>query len=243
MIHRSLSVKVAAILMVTSLVPIAVLAVLNIGQTRSRIFADETALLAARADQLAGELDHVNRAYQRESARLANVPEALALLAPDARATPGGVAPADLLERLRAYAGGDLPVRAVGFVDPSGRVRAATLPALVGVEEGNRPYVARGLAGPAISNPYVSQLGAPTIAYASPVTGPGRAVLGLAVVWVDAEALRQVARRFNGLAGEGSFAVVLDHDGARIAHTNDAGTRSRSATPRAENAEDRKSVV
>src|SRR4029078_3671502 len=105
MIHRSLSVKVAAILMATSLLPVAVLAVLNIGEARSRIFADETELLAARAAQLAGELDHLNRAYERESARLASAPEALALLAADAREGPNGHAPAHLVARLRVARG------------------------------------------------------------------------------------------------------------------------------------------
>src|SRR5689334_10695023 len=119
MIHRSLSVKVAATLMVTSLLPVAVLAVINIREARSRIFADETDLLAARADQLAGALDHFNQAYQHESVRLASVPEALVLLAPDPRKTSGAAAAIDL-ERLRVRAGGDHPVRAVGFVDPEG---------------------------------------------------------------------------------------------------------------------------
>jgi PAS domain S-box-containing protein len=237
MIHRSLSVKVAAILVLTSLLPVAVLAVLNIGEARSRIFADETDLLAARADQLAGELDQQNREYLRESARLASVPEAIALLAPDAREAPDREAPADLIERLRVYAGGDLPARAVGFVDPKGRVRAATLPALVGSDQGRRPYVARGLAGPAISDPYVSELGARTIAYASPVIDPARAVLGLAVVWVDAAALSQVARRLNGLAGEGSFAAVFDRDGTQIAHTSESGIAFRPGSPQAKTAD------
>ncbi|HSR95973.1 MAG TPA: PAS domain S-box protein [Kofleriaceae bacterium] len=218
--------------MVTSLLPVAVLAVINIREARSRIFADETDLLAARADQLSGELDHFNQAYEHESVRLASAPEALALLAPDARKTSGADAAIDL-DRLRIQAGGDHPVRAVGFVDPEGRVRAATAPALVGSEEGH-PYVARGLAGPAISDPYVSELGAPTIAYASPVIGPDRAVLGVAVMWVDAEALWHVASRFNGLAGEGSFAAVFDRDGTQIAHTSASGIAFRPGSPQAE---------
>lgn len=218
MMNRSLRVKFAAVLVAMSFVPVGVLAVMNIVESRSRIFDDETALLAARADQLVGELDRFSQGYQRAVSRLAKVPEVIELLGSSTQ----DAVPSAISARLEVHTDGDPVVRAIGLIDRTGRIRAATEATLLGADRTFRGYAKAGLQGAAlISDPYLSELGEPTIAYVSPVLAGDHSVLGAAVFWVRAEALWDVARQSNGLAGAGSFAVVFDHDGIRIAHTYD----------------------
>jgi PAS domain S-box-containing protein len=217
-IRGSLRVKIALVLIVMSFVPVGALAVISVGEARARSFDSETALLAATADQLGAEIDLFHRGYQRASSRLAQAPEVIELLGGatlDAASLTSAMA-----ARLEAHADGDPAVRGIGLIDRGGRVRAATEAPLVGADRAFRRYIQDGLQGNAvISDPYLSARGEPTIAYASPVFGRDRAVLGLAVFWVRAEAMWGIARRSNERAGADSFAVVFDHDGIRIAHT------------------------
>jgi len=236
--RASLRIKIAALLVVMSFIPVGVVAIFDIREARARIFRDETVLLAARADQLVGELDAFNQGYARAVSRLASLPEVIELLA----AEPGAPsAVGALTATLGAHASGDPTIRGVGVIDRAGRVRAATEPALVDQDRGFRGYVQRGLRGAAgISDPYVSEHGEPSIAYVAPVWGAARTVVGLAVLWIHADALWAMARRSNGLAGDGSYAVIFDHDGIRIAHTysrdivfHPAATLPAEATARA----------
>src|SRR6185503_5469626 len=67
---------------------------------------------------------------------------------------------------------------------------------------------------------YVERDGTPTIAYVAATRSSGGAVTGAVVFWVAAEALWDAARRLDGAAGAGSFAVIYDKLGIRIAHTS-----------------------
>src|SRR6185295_19847235 len=59
----------------------------------------------------------------------------------------------------------------------------------------------------------------PTIAYLSPIRDAHDDQRGVAVVFVTAQSLWNIARDSNGLAGERSFAVLFDRYGVRVAHT------------------------
>src|SRR5436190_1752463 len=68
--------------------------------------------------------------------------------------------------------------------------------------------------------PAESQVGdTPTIAYLAPVLGPEQALIGIVAVWVQAASFWDMAKVSNGLAGPGSFAVLFDELGVRIAHS------------------------
>src|ERR1044071_431835 len=80
MIGASLRVKAAVVVLVMSVVPVGVGAVMNIRAARARAFNHEAGLLAARAEQLADRLDAFNQQYQRAVSRLAKVPDVIELL-------------------------------------------------------------------------------------------------------------------------------------------------------------------
>ena len=213
----SLRAKSAMALLVISLIPVAAIAVLDVRQARSRLWDDEAALLAARAEQLANEIDRFNEGYQRAAARLAGTPEIVALFDPVASRRPSI---SSFVARLAGQKDGDPAVRGIALLDGAGRVLVATEPAEVGSDKSFRRYVRDGLAGLAtIADPYIARGGVPTIAFVAPVRGADGVVVGLAVFWIRAEAMWALAKRANGLAGAGSFAVIFDRDGVRIAHT------------------------
>jgi hypothetical protein len=111
----------------------------------------------------------------------------------------------------------------MALLDPSGVVTLGTEPRLVGLNLSFRSFVQRALKGEVVISdvflaaPEVSY--EPTIAYLAPVLGPGQAVIGLAALWIRATSLWEMAKASNALAGPGSFAVLFDHQGIRIAHT------------------------
>jgi hypothetical protein len=77
----------ATLLAVASLLPLTIAAVIDIREARERLLANTTAVLAARADQLAGELDAFHQLYRRAAAILARLPDVAALSDPTDTAT------------------------------------------------------------------------------------------------------------------------------------------------------------
>jgi len=212
--------KIVALLVAASLVPLAVTAVLDLREVRTRLRTDAAERLAAHADQLRGQLDALHGSYLLSATKLARLP---------ALVTLGGAAGAEIapaMEQVRAiieaHVASDRNLEAVGFLDRAGTVIAATAPRLEGKLLAAHGYVQQVLRGvPVISDLHVAEpeLDAiPTVAYLAPVAGRG-GLAGALVLWVRGAALWDVARSANELAGPGSFAVVCDVYGIRIAHT------------------------
>jgi signal transduction histidine kinase/CheY-like chemotaxis protein len=214
--------KLAALLVAASLLPLAVATFIDIREARVRFLAQTAALLAARADQLAGQLDNLTRDYQPIAARIARLPVVqefcLARLS-GARSTDI----AGLHGVLSVMPSTDVNVAEVAVLDVSGTIQYASHAALIGTRLADHGYAQQALRGlPAISDVHVAQLSqgpAAAIAFAAPVLGSDREVIGMVVLWVRAAALWNVMKTFNGLAGTGSFGVLFDHQGIRIAHT------------------------
>src|SRR4051794_35642950 len=70
-----LRVKLAAFVLIASLVPVAVLAPAEVHETRLRMFNAAAELLAARAEQLVAEVDAFHLGHQRAAARVAGWPK------------------------------------------------------------------------------------------------------------------------------------------------------------------------
>ena len=214
--------KMAVLLVVASALPLIIAALIDRREGQQRLLANTAALLAARGDQLRGEIDEFHRAYQRSVDRVARFPTIVALAArsPANENRPLASAARAILD---VYPASDTQIRGAALLDLAGNVRAATDSALVGKNLAFHRFVRDALRGTAvISDVYVDALapGAdPTIAYLAPVIDSNRTLVGVSALWVHASALWSTMRAANGLAGPGSFAVLFDHDGIRIAHT------------------------
>jgi PAS domain S-box-containing protein len=218
--------KMAALLVAASLLPLALQTYIDLRQTQERLLAGMKNLLEARGDQVVHELDAFHVGYQRAVERIARFPSSVAfcLAAEKDRAAMQ----ADVLGMLAAHPSSDPGIRATALMDASGRVIVATQPEVVGLKLGDRPGVRNALQGRSvISDPYVSPsaTGAvPTIAYLTPVLGANKEVVGVAALWLRVAALWDKVKTANALAGPGSFAVLFDREGIRIAHTNNDET-------------------
>jgi signal transduction histidine kinase len=213
-------VKLAALLVVASVVPLAITSALDLRTARTRLRGNVADLLAARGEQLRGELDTFHRGYQLSAANLAHVP---ALIALGEGTAAGELAVAPVRELIDRRVANDANLRSIAVLDRTGIVVASTDLRMMGRPLGQRRFVRDALRGA----PGISEVGVmdpdlddtPVIAYVAPVPGTLGPV-GLVVLWLRATALWQIARSANELAGPGSFAVVLDTYGIRIAHTS-----------------------
>ena len=210
--------KMAALLIAASLLPLAIWAAIDLRNDRTRLLDGVKGLLEARGDQIVHELDGFHRGHRRSVDQLARFPESAAHCAeaPERRATRQ----AAMIGLLSAYPASDPGIRGAALLDGSGRVVVATEAPLTGVDISDRPVVRAALQGRAIvSDPFVSSPrsgSVPTIAYMTPIFGPERQVVCVAVLWVRAAALWNTVKASDALAGANSSAVLFDREGIRI---------------------------
>jgi len=217
----SLRAKMAALLVVASLLPLGVATLINIREARQRLLANTEALLAARGDELVRELDVFHRSYQSAVDRVAHLPSVLEFC----QARPGDTdrLKSTVRTMLEVWPASDKSIRGVALLDLSGRVKVATEAPLIGLNFSHYSHVREALHGAAVisnihlAGPEVGEM--PTIAYLAPVLGPDRNMIGLVAFWIRATSLWDVMKASNELAGPGSFAVMFDRQGIRIAHT------------------------
>jgi PAS domain S-box-containing protein len=213
--------KLTALLVAAALLPLIVSTAIDIRDARHRLVTQTAALLAARGDQLYGELDNLNESYRHAAERIAHIPNALQPSVP----TSTDIDPANfesLHNLLSVMPANDRNVIAVAILDAHGVVKVASDSRLVGAPLAYRDFVRKALTGvPVTSDIHFAepQIGSvPAITFAVPISAADEQVIGLAVLWVRAAALWDVMKASNALAGPGSFAVLFDHQGIRIAH-------------------------
>jgi signal transduction histidine kinase/CheY-like chemotaxis protein len=217
--------KLLALLLVASALPAAIAAALTLAQGRSMAQTEAAALLGARADQLVAELDAYHRDHLNAVQRLTYLPgmRQFVVAPPESRAAAEG----PLLAACAAITDNDPDVRTIVFLGTDGRVQLTTRADGRGSDLSYRRYVREGLKGqPVISDVFISQPssgrpGQASLAYTAPVfVRPGE-LAGLLVMYLSADSFWRTVGAFNDRAGQGSYAVLLDELGVRIAH----GTR------------------
>jgi signal transduction histidine kinase/CheY-like chemotaxis protein len=213
--------RMAVLLLIASLIPVLAVYWLGMQQLRSRVQLDAAELLEARGDEVVGRIDTLVANYQRSVARMAASPNVARIL----EATPAqrDTVRTQVRSLLGAWPESDVSLRGVSVLDARGKVIVATEPALEGVDLSRRPFIDWALRGdPTVSDVYLSEAETghvPTLAVVAPMRDAGGRVLGLAAFWIRAEVLSDVLKDSNGKAGTGSFAVVFDRFGIRIAHS------------------------
>jgi PAS domain S-box-containing protein len=216
-----LRVKMAALLVAASLLPLCISTFSEVRQVRANVLDGTQDLLAAHGDRIVRELDALNRGYQRALDRIARYPDVAAYCS--ANATRRAQLHASVLGLLSVHPASDAGIRGAALIDGNGRVVVATEDQVAGVDLSDRPGVQLALQGrPLITDPFLSgeRTGAvPTIAHFAPVRRAGDSGVCVAALWVRATALWDSVKAANALAGAGSFAVLFDREGIRIAHT------------------------
>ena len=217
----TLRARLATLLVLASLVPLGIGAYSEIRQTQALLLDGMKQVLQARADELVRGVDSFHRAHQRSVDRLAHAPDSKAFCAGDAsRQTALHGAMSGLLATFPAS---DPAIGGAALLDRSGTVLIATNPAITGADLAFRPHVRAALLGnPAISDIHLTLAQAgeqPSITYLMPMRDADQQVACVALLLVRATAIWDIVKTSNGLAGPGSYAVLSDPLGIRIAHT------------------------
>jgi signal transduction histidine kinase/CheY-like chemotaxis protein len=213
--------KMLALLLAASALPLAAAAAVAFLNARKTINEDAVALLSARAEQTASDVDEFNYSMLRAASRFANSPALLRYytLPPEARAA----ALPDLKKEMASYTEVDPRLRGLFITSDLGEVVAATETQLEHQQVGKRPTVMNALQGQnVISELHLSQQNTgsvPTFSYGVPIRTPDNKVVGALVMLARAESLWELVRSANGRAGDGSFSVVYNSNGIRIAHS------------------------
>jgi len=212
--------KLAVLLVLSAILPLAIAAIVNILEARERMLDQAGALLTARGDELVQQLDTFNRGYQLGVRKLARLPEVVEFLETPAAAQQPAPALRSILEIQPAV---DPSIRVAALLDIAGVVRFSTAGPFVGTDLSYRPFVREALQRPEFtssiyfSSPRLGSL--PSIAYLAQVQGPDGRPIGLAALFVGASALWDIMKQANGKAGPQSFAVLFDNNGIRIGHS------------------------
>ncbi len=217
----SLRAKMAALFILASFLPSGIVMLAQIPDVRQRLMMDNAALLTARGTQLVEQLDGLHYSYRRSVESVARLPNVVAFCA--ARPAEQGRLQPELGQFLKVWPAGDPDIRGLAILNMSGKVTGGTEQPLIGSDLSHRPFVREALAGRAvISDIHLGEAQAgevPTVAYLAPVVSTEGRQCGVAALWLRASALWAVMKQSNELAGPGSFAVMFDRQGIRIAHT------------------------
>src|ERR1700721_2300502 len=117
--------KLTALLVAAALLPLIVSTAFDIRDARHRLVTQSAALLAARGDQLSGELDTLIDKYQHAAERIAHVPNALQPnVAPSTDIDPANFE--SLHKLLSVMPASDHNVIAVALLDAGGVVKVAS---------------------------------------------------------------------------------------------------------------------
>jgi len=225
--------KMLALLLAASILPLAFTAIIEFRTARTLIRQSATALLRARATHLADRIDDFHLTFQRSADRLSRLPlpNAFCRASPAERARSISTAE----DVLSVFRGTDPRTHLVAIFDREGTVIGSTLPAIRGRNYRFRRYFQAALAGSAVTSELfisVSEAGAiPTIAYAAPMKAASGEVWCVALVVARGQDFWDLVSAGDGTAGPGSYSVVFDQYGIRVAHSFKAAEIFHPAAP------------
>ena len=225
--------KMLALLLAASILPLALTAIIEFRTASTIIRQSATALLRARATHLADRIDDFHLTFQRSVDRLSRLPlpNAFCQASPAERAKSISTAE----EVLSVFRATDPRTHVVALFDRDGTIIASTLPAIRGRNYAFRRYFQRALAGSPVTSDLfisVSEAGAiPTIAYAAPMKASSGEVSCVAVIVARGQEFWDLVSAGDGTAGPGSYSVVFDQYGIRVAHSFKATEIFHPAAP------------
>lgn len=219
----SLHSKMILLVVVASLVPLSAAAYWDVRETRRLLLADTEELLAARAGEVAGQLDIFHEDHLRSAGRVALLPGVRAFCAASSE-TAARLRPV-IEQIMRAERVTDSHVLTLALLNSSGTIIVAPEPQMIGLNLAAHPFVINALAGqrvpPSVHLPEPQIANVPAVAYAEPVRNDEEQIIGLFILWVDAVAIFDRARASRDGDDLRATATLLDENGVRLASTED----------------------
>ncbi|MGA0569277.1 PAS domain-containing protein [Variovorax sp. VNK109] len=195
---------------------------MDVAHTRSHDFNALKSLLDARTEQITHEFNSIHEGYLTATSRVARFSDVVQACLAAGRT-------AESVQRttqiLKIFPESDPNIRGAALIDGRGRVIASSDDSTVDADLGGYSAVRGALAGESrIYGIYVSPTNSgavPSVAYLVPVKDAAGRTICATALWVRAQPFRAVIKSSSGLAGAGSYAVLFDAQGIRIAHSLD----------------------
>lgn len=233
--------KLAALLLAVTLIPLVIFTYLDARENRKTLAAEGNAKLAGAAKQTAAVLD----TFIAENVNAVRV-EAQSAVIVDYVSLPEEQR-ADSAEESRllqylASASREDPVflDSISILNAEGITLADTSPRQIGADQSTRAYFQQALINNrayASSVEYDPLTAQAALYFAAPVRGANGEVIGVIGKRFNAAVLMEYVQAGRGLAGAGSFPVLLDENRAIIAHGANAAlinTAAAALTPELE---------
>lgn len=213
--------KILALLIIASTLPLAIVALIELGNERTELIEGVTTLLSARGDQVAGELDAFNSDYLKSAGRISQLPDIIKFS--ESSSNERLAMKQHVIDIMNVWQTSDSAFLGVVVIGSDGKILEAADKKLVGKNLGLFDYVQESLNGTRIISDLhfsISEAGTiPIIAFASPIKNYDDKVIGVIALWVKASEMWKRLELWNEKAGKGSFSVLLDSYGIRIGHS------------------------
>ncbi len=220
--NLKLRTKLIAVLLAVSLIPLLVITYINDTNTRATLLQEANARLLSAASLVAVKIDNFmldNLNTLRAEAQAPAVVDYLTLPASERAGSPE----AQRLNSFLLAIARQNPVymNSVAVVDRNGITLLDTQPSAIGLDRSSRYWfqetISSGLPY-ASTVEYDSITGRASLYFSAPVRNRDGEVVGMIRKRFDAAILQSFTSSETGLAGQASFAVVLDENFVRIAH-------------------------
>jgi len=225
--------KMLAVLLAASILPLVLTAIIEFRTASALIRESAEALLRARATHLADRIDDFHLTFQRSVDRFSRLPlpNAFCRASPAERAKLISTAE----QVMSVFQSTDPRTHLIAVFDREGTVIASTLAAIRGRNYRFRRYFQAALSGSPVTSELfisVSEAGAiPTIAYATPMRSASGEASCVALIVARGQEFWDLVSAGDGSAGPGSYSVVFDQYGIRVAHSSKPSEIFHPAAP------------
>ncbi|MCX7838772.1 MAG: cache domain-containing protein [Anaerolineae bacterium] len=215
--------KLTWLLLLLSVVPSALLGAWSFNIFRNVVTEQATSNLYNRSVATAQSIDQYLRDRREDVITLSRMAEVV-----DFATNPSaGLSRANAIQALRATAT-RTDYEAAAIIGIDGKIILSSAESDVGLDVSFRPFFIEARKGtPYISDPSVSAVtGRPAIFFSAPIFGPNNQVVGVAAIRLSLDGIWSLVERDKDVAGRGSYGLLLDENGIRIANSLSLGRRS-----------------
>ncbi len=217
----SLGTKLIVAFLAVTLIPLGVLGILNARTMRTTLIHDANRTLLGAATQTVNSIDAFIRANLDAMRTEAQLPMLATYLHVGTLQQPHPTTEKEVAAILRALSRKDpLNILSYALLNRQGRTMIDTFAADIGTDRSRYSYVQIPLLTglPYVSPIQFSQTSQASLYFSSPVRDAKGKTVGILAVRYNAAVLQQLLIQTNGLAGEQSFARLLDENHFRLAH-------------------------
>lgn len=215
--------KLTWLLLLLSVVPSALLGAWSFNVFRNVVTEQATENLYNRSIATAQSIDQYLRDRREDVITLSRMAEII-----DFATNPSaGLPRANAIQALRATAA-RTDYEAAAIIGMDGKIILSSTESDVGLDVSFRPFFSEARKGTTyISDPSVwAVTGRPAIFFSAPILGQNNQVVGVAAIRLSLDGIWSLVERDKDVAGRGSYGLLLDENGIRIANSLSLGRRS-----------------